>query len=293
MTVGVLAGLILKKPVFVKITSSHEFGEVQELRRLPFFRLRKQLMKRVRSFFVVNPWITKELGTLGIKPEKTQWLPNGVEKPSALPFDKTSWDEKRKGFNIPRDAPVLVYSGRLSREKGLDCLIRSWNSVIGEFPNAQLYILGKGGSFRSIEEEIKDLTKKMNLTHSIHFPGRVEEVSSYLRIADAFVLPSISEGMSNSLLEAMAHGLPCICTDIPACRCVIRSEEEGIRVPVGNEAALSQAIRQVFRDPTLARKLGKMAFRRVEETFEMGKISKLVLMNYQESLSKKRLLFRV
>jgi glycosyltransferase involved in cell wall biosynthesis len=108
----------------------------------------------------------------------------------------------------------------------------------------------------------------------VRFHGRVDDPAVHTRAADLFVLPSLSEGISNALLEAMAQGLPCIATDIPGNRDLIRDGETGLLVPTGDPGALAQRIALLAGDEGLRASLGRAARRLVEVRFDIDSVAR-------------------
>lgn len=99
--------------------------------------------------------------------------------------------------------------GRLNAQKGQWHLLRAFRYVLQEIPDAELYILGEG----ELAEKLKKLASDLKIEHNVHFMGFVEAPHAYIMNSQVFVLPSLFEGMSNVLLEALACGTPCIATD--------------------------------------------------------------------------------
>jgi len=103
----------------------------------------------------------------------------------------------------------LITMGRLTEQKGQWHLLRAMPKVIESVPDAVLYILGEG----PLEKELKELARELKIENSVKFLGYVEAPHAFVANSKVFVLPSLLEGMSNVLLEAMAFGTPCIATD--------------------------------------------------------------------------------
>lgn len=152
---------------------------------------------------------------------------------------------------------AVVTFCRLERQKNLPMLIRAFSRLHEAYPDYTLEIYGDGKE----REKLAALIDGLGLAGVAKMlPGR-SDVHDVVRDAAMFVLPSDYEGLSNSMLEAMAIGLPVICTDCPCggARMVIEDGENGLLVPAGDEAALMDAIVLTASNPTLAAKLSRNA----------------------------------
>ena len=105
----------------------------------------------------------------------------------------------------------------------------------------------------------EETTKSLGLREQVTFCGRVSDVTPFLTTGDLFVLPSVAEGISNALLEAMACGLPCLVSDIPGNRTVITHEKDGLLFPVKDSAALAHLLEKFLTDEALRRQIGQAA----------------------------------
>ena len=146
---------------------------------------------------------------------------------------------------------------RLEKQKNLGMLLRAFAEFLGSHRDWTLEVYGDG----SEHDALVALAGELGIANAVSInPGR-QDVHDVVRDAGMFVLPSDYEGLSNSMLEAMAIGLPCICTDCPCggARMVIRDGENGILVPVGGEVELSVAMARVADGDGLAQRLGSNA----------------------------------
>lgn len=146
---------------------------------------------------------------------------------------------------------------RLEKQKNLGMLLRAFAEFLGSHRDWTLEVYGDG----SEHDALVALAGELGVANAVSInPGR-QDVHDVVRDAGMFVLPSDYEGLSNSMLEAMAIGLPCICTDCPCggARMVIRDGENGILVPVGGEVELSVAMARVADGDGLAQRLGSNA----------------------------------
>lgn len=148
---------------------------------------------------------------------------------------------------------------RISKQKNLPVLIEAFSIVHRDFPEYRLRIIGQPYNDDDMValDETKAMIEKHNLADFVDFLPFSKNVHSDI-IEDAlYVNSSDYEGMSNAMLEAMAIGMPCVCTDCPigGARVVIKDGENGLLTPVGDSYALYEAIKKVLSDKTFANKL--------------------------------------
>jgi len=171
-------------------------------------------------------------------------IPNGVDTNEFTPAEI---------FTGP--GPRLICVSRLIARKGIDYLIRAMPAIIEKHPEATLSILGGG----NIEEELNGLVRTMGLSDAVRLTGRVahEKLPARYREADVFVLPSKNEGMSNTVLEAVASGLPVVGTTVGGNSDLVRNGDNGLLVEREDSAALADAILKIAEDPGAARQMGR------------------------------------
>ena len=137
------------------------------------------------------------------------------------------------------DGPQIIAIGRLCRAKGFDLLLNAIPAVVQRFPTAQLTILGEG----SLLSELAEQVRRLGLQDIVHFPGFQANPWRYLRHADVFVLSSRYEGMPNTLLEAVALGVPSVASDCPGgVREISAIDTRVVLVPPEDVPALKSAI---------------------------------------------------
>jgi glycosyltransferase involved in cell wall biosynthesis len=162
-----------------------------------------------------------------------------------------------------------VYVGRLHAGKGLETLVRAWQIVVRRWRHARLWLVGSGPD----RGRLVDLVHDLELQGKVILPGPFSDAQSTLLAADAFVLPSQEEGMSISLLEAMAARLPVVATDIPGNRPLVEHEKHGLLVPCGEPETLAAAIRRLFENRTWADRLATAARQRAEQEFSIRRVA--------------------
>jgi len=281
--IGVIAKMILQKKVITKVTASREMGEVDEIERLPLTGIRKWLLRKVDKFVVVNQQIIYEMKRLGVHLDHIVHIPNGVIIPKEKAFVRAEKEDKRRNLGLDFKK-IIVFAGRLSSEKGLDTLIDAWAEIREKIPEAHLILLGEGGTVRNVEPDLRNLVSKLKLNDRVHFWGKVDNVTDFLVAADVFVLPSISEGMSNALLEAMAIGTAIVTTLIDAHIGLIRDGVNGILIEPRNKTQLAQAIIRLLSDSQLRDNLGKSARNDAEHFYSISSVVSQYLKIYSELL---------
>lgn len=157
----------------------------------------------------------------------------------------------------------IVAVCRLNPQKNLKMLIQAYYLLEKDYPQYILSIYGEGEE----EEELKELVSKLELSDKIHFKGFYRDIHSRIIDAAMYVSSSNYEGISNSMLEAMALGIPSIVTDCPigGARMVIKNGENGILIPVGDINALYNSMKFVIENKEFAKNISKQSVKIREE----------------------------
>jgi glycosyltransferase involved in cell wall biosynthesis len=164
--------------------------------------------------------------------------------------------------------PQLIAVGRLHRDKGFDILLEAFSLLKERHPQWRLIVLGEGEE----RERLEVLRDSLRLGERVSFPGRVKDPYSFLTQATLFVMPSRTEGFPLALCEALACGLPSICTDCAGgVRDIIRDGVNGVLVPKEDAPALARALARLMDDEDERRRLAARA-PEVIERFGMSKV---------------------
>ena len=245
-----------------------------------------------------NKLIISERGdpcqSLGTKTTMS-FIKNEFQKADTFVFqspDVKEWYEVNTGvrgtviFNpIKADLPVpfsgerkkaIVNFCRINPQKNIPMLISAFDKFSESFPAYELHIYGDVSSEADMDYYNKSVEIKNSLpcADKIHFFSARKDIHNVIRDYAMFVSSSDFEGMSNSMLEAMALGLPCVCTDCPAggARAVIKDGENGLLVPVNDADALSVAMKRIISEPELAEKLSANSVK-IKEAQSLEKIT--------------------
>lgn len=190
-------------------------------------------------------------------PDVMQWYNDNINVKGRIVFNPLKPDLPRRFVGVSKKR--IVNFCRISKEKNLHLLINSFDNLLKYFPEYELWIYGDaiGESSQEYIENVKKSINQLNCKDKIHIFPAQKDIHNLILDYAMFVSSSDFEGMSNSMLEAMAIGLPTICTDCPAggARAIIKDHENGILVPVNDVDALANAMKEVAGNPALAEKL--------------------------------------
>lgn len=184
----------------------------------------------------------------------------------------------RKELGLSPGHQVFAVVATFKKQKGHRYLIEAAASVISQFPDIRLLLIGDG----ELRDELKAQTQALGLNEHVHFLGLRTDVPKLLGASDYFVLPSLWEGLPVSLIEAMACGLPVIATQVSGTKDVMIHNQTGLLVPPGEVEALKDAMLQLLVHPELAQKMGEAARNRVAENFSADQQADAYLSLYQQ-----------
>ena len=184
------------------------------------------------------------------------FFPKKVQKKAVILKNPVSRDFFRERFEGEREKEIVAV-GRIDENKNHEMLLRAFAGLAHEFPAYRLVIYGEG----DCRERLTALAGEMGLSDRILFPGSTDHVADAIYKARVFVLPSNTEGVPNTLIEAMVMGLTVISTDCP---CggpadLIKDGVNGLLTPVGDVDKMKENLHRLIKDVQMADRLGKAA----------------------------------
>ncbi|MBR2309189.1 MAG: glycosyltransferase family 4 protein [Oscillospiraceae bacterium] len=206
-------------------------------------RLMRNISYRLASGFIFQTEEAKAHFNSSIQGKSTV-IPNPVK--DGLPFAEVENREK-----------TIVAAGRLTKQKNYPMMLEAFALFAQSYPQYSLKIFGEGED----KATLKEYAKALGVADKIAFMGLVSDLHERIKQAGMFVLSSDYEGISNSLLEAMSMGLPCVSTDCPCggSRHLIQDGVNGLLVPVGDAPALAAAMKKIAESDAFAQSIGKQA----------------------------------
>lgn len=276
-------------PVVLRAEGGGASGDCRWQQSARFGRKIRQRCQQADAVVVPSAPIADELIAADYDPQRVRVIANGTPLgPRRDQYLRRTARQALAGINAELRAamqtPVVVFTGRFVREKGLFELLQAWSLLRGEFPGARLWLIGSGPAWDDVQAEIE----RLSLRGHVVTPGMFDHSQEILAAADVFVQPSHEEGMSLSLLEAMAAELPCVASNLAANRTLIPGDDVGLTFGVGDATALAAAIKRLFSQPLLAASLGRAARRRVQQEFSIERCAKHHVQLFEELLAARR-----
>ncbi|MBM4430619.1 MAG: glycosyltransferase family 4 protein, partial [Chloroflexi bacterium] len=158
-------------------------------------------------------------------------------------------------LRIDAAKPVVLYVGRLSREKGIETLFEAVNLASEDIPSIELHLVGDG----PLRQQLAQVARHYRMEHRTVFHGWVDQpnLPVYYSAADVTVMPSLSEPFGRVAVEAMACGSPMICTTVSGAADHIHEGETGFVVPPGDASELAVKLKRILQDSNLASRVGR------------------------------------
>jgi sugar transferase (PEP-CTERM/EpsH1 system associated) len=248
------------------IHSEHgvEVDPAAEPRRRSWFRrLAFELADRV---FSVSYQLQETLARrTGFPLQKIGVIHNGVDTRRFRP-DALARRRLREELGISQEEFCIGCVGRLNKIKDYPTMLGAAETFSGSCASWRLFIVGSGPGLADLEAFA---ASKPALAGRVRFLGASDRVAEFLNAIDAYVLPSLCEGISNSLLEAMATGLPVVVSDTGGNPEVVVHGESGFLFPVGDAQRLAEQLVRLYREKDLRGGLGQRALQRVQQQFSL------------------------
>ncbi len=225
-------------------------------------RLCDQTTGRITErFIVVSNMLAQQLKSEGIREDKIITIFNGLEIEKYDP--EIPGLPVRQEFNIDPEAILIGIVARLHPVKGHSCLLEAMSRVLPDFPALVLMIIGTGPDRIKLEE----MARRLAISKNVIFTGFRRDIPEVIAALDFLVLPSLSEGLSLTVMEGMAMSKPVLATAVGGTPEIITSGVNGLLIPPADVSALTAGIRRLIHDRKMAAEIGKAARKTIETKF--------------------------
>jgi len=229
-------GFLLRKRVLVKLTGMSEMvGGILDPRPSLMIQLRKAALRRATYYQATSSQIARMLVQSGFAAEKIHRIPNAV---NTQRFESAQRDESLRRQLCGNKSLVGIFVGRLEQEKDLDILLTAWSAAFAQTLSTSLVIIGAG----TMMSALKALARQLGIGQQVVFVGPSDSVERYMAMADVGLLTSRAEGLSNTLLEYMASGLPVIGSRISGTEDFVDTGKAGWLFTAGDVVQLKECL---------------------------------------------------
>jgi glycosyltransferase involved in cell wall biosynthesis len=274
-TYGSLVAKLVGVPLVATVHGKSYYSE-QFKRRLAY-----RVVSRVGTMVAVSEDLKRFVtDSVGVPAERIKVIYNGQE--ILLPVRGGETARLRCELGMEEDEQVVGVVGSLYPVKGHKYLLAAIPHVLNAHPRTKFLIVGRG----DVETSLKDAVKRTGLEKQVRFLGFREDVATLLSLMDIFVLPSLSEGLSIALLEAMAAGKPVVATNVGGNPELVVDGETGYSVPPRDADALATKLRSLLVDKCRAKKLGENGRKRVQQKFSLQAMADNYQRLYEECLQR-------
>lgn len=275
---AVALGRLLRRPVVLKLPSSGDMGIERALGKGVVGKVLRFFHLQVNACLAVSAENRAEAIRFGISAQRVHLIPNGVDGRRFHPVTPAERSAARQSLGL--DCQRLVLSvGRLSAEKNLLGLLDAWAAIAAPArAGTLLALVGDGPDWDAIQAKARQLS----IAGSVHLAGQRSDVSLWYRAADVYVVPSFIEGLSNTMIEALASGVPVVSTRVSGSSVLMAPRRAGVVVDVGNSQQLAAAIAGLLNDEAKRIQLSRNARAMFEARFSLDTLSHRMVELYRQ-----------
>ena len=281
-----IAGRVLHRPSVLKVAMLGSDIAFDHQGRT-WGRVNRFLVSRFDRYIATTQAIADEFRAQRLDGRRVRLIPNGVDTEVHAPLEPEARQRLRSKLGLP-DGPLVIYAGIINARKNVDGILRIWHEAIGLGAAGHLLLAGPvpdAPHALPFAENLRRWIAERRLESRVSFLGHRDPVAPYLQASDVFLFPSRQEGMPNSVLEAMACGLPCLVSSDVGVESVVSHGHNGWAIDVSNETEFARQLVEALRDPAARARMGACARRTIVTRFALDTIAARYLDLYGELLA--------
>jgi glycosyltransferase involved in cell wall biosynthesis len=269
---AVIAGIIANTKIKLMGLMASDWNYKSKLGTFIYFHLDHIIGNYFTTAYIANSESGKYFHILkGFEKKKLYVAQNGISIDNLLiDLNKQEKDTLLKKYEIGKNKRLVGMLSRIDPMKDHKSFLKAAALIKKSFINVVFMIVGGGNS--KLLEELRKCTKDLDLDKDVIFVGKVDDVSIYYKVFDIYVMSSYTEGLSNTLLEAMACGKPVVSTDVGDAGKIINNGIDGFIVPPKNPNELAEKIIFFLQNPIIAAEMGKKAQEKAIANFTIDKM---------------------
>ena len=259
----------IKQPIVLNLQEGRNF-KTNPLKQFFF----KRIVSSADYVTAISSHLKVVAQKYGAKKKPIKIIPNGVDmKNFSQEFSYGELTELSDKLGIKPDEKVIISVSRLAPKNGIGDLIQAMGILVNNWQGLRYKLLLAGSG--KLDQPFRELTHKLGIARDVVFAGDIshEELPKYLRIADVFVRPSLSEGLGNAFLEAMASGVAIVGTPVGGIPDFLIEGETGFFCEVGNPQSIAEKIKLIFDDEKLSGQIIGKAYKLVKEKYNWTAIA--------------------
>lgn len=242
------------------ITTVHGWAE-KSFKSSIYFRIDRWCLPRYEKVICVSPDLHEAAIKAGVPEDRAILIENGIDLPHYARTQTIA--QAKRHYGVPEDRLLIAAVGRLAPEKNFTMFIRAAAQLLNEGHDLSVAIAGDGHSQADLQAEID----RTGHADRIRLLGFVADPRPLYEAADIYALSSDREGLPNVLLEAMSYGVPVLSTAVAGVPRLIQNDQNGLLVPMKDQAAFTGALRQLVAGPELRKRLGQAGYETIESRY--------------------------
>ena len=270
-------GLLLKPLHPMKLVTTLHGYTWDTSRTKLYYRIDSAVLRGYDHVLSVSPLLTKHARDCGVPEQRITHVPNGIDL-SEYPR-KSDGSTVRKQYDLSPGDVVIGVVARHSQEKGVDRAIAALHGILQHHPNAKLLLIGDGPE----RDNLQQLAQALHIKHAVRFAGWQQDVKAFYPVMDVLLIPSLTEGLPNAALEAMAMRVPVASTRVGAVPELLEQGQAGVLL--GDEAdRWARQMHLLLANPSARQAIAAKAHQRVTEHYTMTQRMQRVFAVYDQLL---------